>query len=116
MTTIYTALLYLIQPLIWLRLWLRGRKAPAYRQRWAERYGYCTGKVKPGGILLHSVSVGETLAAVPLVRALRHRYPTLPITVTTMTPTAQNVRSLPLAKMFIMSICLMICRAPLTVF
>ncbi|MFD1800626.1 lipid IV(A) 3-deoxy-D-manno-octulosonic acid transferase [Mixta tenebrionis] len=90
MTTIYTTLLYLIQPLIWLRLWLRGRKAPAYRKRWAERYGFCAGKVSPGGILLHSVSVGETLAAVPLVRALRHRYPTLPITVTTMTPTGSE--------------------------
>ncbi|HBV38242.1 MAG TPA: 3-deoxy-D-manno-octulosonic acid transferase [Erwinia sp.] len=90
MTTIYSALLYLIQPLIWLRLWLRGRKAPAYRKRWAERYGYCKGKVKPDGILLHSVSVGETLAAVPLVRALRHRYPTMPITVTTMTPTGSE--------------------------
>ncbi|HBZ16774.1 lipid IV(A) 3-deoxy-D-manno-octulosonic acid transferase [Pantoea sp. NPDC088449] len=90
MTTLYTALLYLIQPLIWLRLWLRGRKAPAYRKRWAERYGYCAGKVLPHGIVLHSVSVGETLAAVPLVRALRHRYPTLPITVTTMTPTGSE--------------------------
>ncbi|AIX49723.1 MULTISPECIES: lipid IV(A) 3-deoxy-D-manno-octulosonic acid transferase [Pantoea] len=90
MTTLYTALLYLIQPFIWLRLWLRGRKAPAYRKRWAERYGYCTGKVEPHGIVLHSVSVGETLAAVPLVRALRHRYPSLPITVTTMTPTGSE--------------------------
>ncbi|ALV94177.1 MULTISPECIES: lipid IV(A) 3-deoxy-D-manno-octulosonic acid transferase [Pantoea] len=90
MTTLYTALLYLIQPFIWLRLWLRGRKAPAYRKRWAERYGYCVGKVQPHGIVLHSVSVGETLAAVPLVRALRHRYPTLPITVTTMTPTGSE--------------------------
>ena len=67
MTTIYTALLYFIQPLIWLRLWLRGRKAPAYRKRWAERYGYCVGKVKPDGIVLHSVSVGETLAAIPRI-------------------------------------------------
>lgn len=90
MTTIYTILLYIIQPAIWLRLWLRGRRAPAYRKRWAERYGYCTGKVQPGGIVLHSVSVGETLAAVPLVRALRHRYPALPITVTTMTPTGSE--------------------------
>ncbi|WP_034943168.1 lipid IV(A) 3-deoxy-D-manno-octulosonic acid transferase [Erwinia oleae] len=90
MTTLYTVLLYLIQPFIWLRLWLRGRKAPAYRKRWAERYGYCAGKVKPDGILLHSVSVGETLAAVPLVRALRHRYPSMPITVTTMTPTGSE--------------------------
>ncbi len=90
MTTLYTVLLYLIQPLIWLRLWLRGRKAPEYRKRWAERYGYCTGKVEPDGIVLHSVSVGETLAAIPLVQALRHRYPTLPITVTTMTPTGSE--------------------------
>ncbi|MGS9154675.1 hypothetical protein ACQWFV_24945, partial [Salmonella enterica subsp. enterica serovar Infantis] len=28
---LYTALLYLIQPLIWILLWVRGRKAPAYR-------------------------------------------------------------------------------------
>lgn len=87
---IYNILIYLIQPLIWIRLLWRSRKAPAYRRRWAERYGYCQGKVKPGGIMLHSVSVGETLAAIPLVRALRHRYPFLPITVTTMTPTGSE--------------------------
>ncbi|MDP1288230.1 glycosyltransferase N-terminal domain-containing protein, partial [Klebsiella pneumoniae] len=61
-------------------------KAPAYRKRWAERYGLFQKKVEPDGILLHSVSVGETLAAIPLVRALRHSYHSLPITVTTMTP------------------------------
>lgn len=87
---LYTFLLYLIQPFVWLRLLLRSRKAPAYRKRWAERYGFCSGKVAPEGILLHSVSVGETLAAIPLVRALRHRYPALPITVTTMTPTGSE--------------------------
>ncbi|MBB6117611.1 3-deoxy-D-manno-octulosonic-acid transferase [Rahnella inusitata] len=80
----------MIQPLIWIRLLLRSRKSPAYRKRWAERYGFCKGKVVPGGIMLHSVSVGETLAAIPLVRALRHRYPSLPITVTTMTPTGSE--------------------------
>ena len=90
MELLYTALLYIIQPLVWLRLLLRSRKAPAYRKRWAERYGYCRNKVVPDGILLHSVSVGETLAAIPLVRALRHRYPSLPITVTTMTPTGSE--------------------------
>ncbi len=88
--SLYTALLYLIQPFVWLRLLLRSRKAPAYRKRWAERYGFCRGKVAPDGIMLHSVSVGETLAAIPLVRALRHRYPTIPITVTTMTPTGSE--------------------------
>ncbi|SQI34338.1 3-deoxy-D-manno-octulosonic-acid transferase [Leminorella richardii] len=87
---IYSFLLYLLQPFIWLRLFLRGRKAPQYRKRWAERYGFCRGKVQPDGIMLHSVSVGETLTAIPLVRALRYRYPTLPITVTTMTPTGSE--------------------------
>jgi 3-deoxy-D-manno-octulosonic-acid transferase len=87
---IYQLILYLIQPLIWIKLLLRSRKAPAYRKRWAERYGFCVDKVKPHGIVLHSVSVGETLASVPLVRALRHRYPHLPITVTTMTPTGSE--------------------------
>lgn len=87
---IYQLILYLIQPLIWIKLLLRSRKNPAYRRRWAERYGFCKGKVEPHGIILHSVSVGETLASVPLVRALRHRYPHLPIIVTTMTPTGSE--------------------------
>ncbi|AWK13458.1 lipid IV(A) 3-deoxy-D-manno-octulosonic acid transferase [Candidatus Fukatsuia symbiotica] len=91
---LYQILFYLIQPLIWLRLLLRSRKAPAYRQRWGERYGFCAGKVAAKGILLHSVSVGETLAAIPLIKALRHHYPDMPITVTTMTPTgSERVKS-----------------------
>lgn len=90
MQLLYTVLLYLIQPLVWLRLLLRSRKAPAYRKRWAERYGFCTGKVKPQGILLHAVSVGETVAAIPLVKELQAQYPDLPITITTMTPTGSE--------------------------
>jgi 3-deoxy-D-manno-octulosonic-acid transferase len=90
MNIFYNIIICLIQPLIWIRLLLRSRKSPAYRKRWAERYGFCKGKVVSGGIMLHSVSVGETLAAIPLVRALRHRYPSLPITVTTMTPTGSE--------------------------
>ncbi|WP_254891464.1 hypothetical protein, partial [Cronobacter sakazakii] len=31
MESLYTALLYLIQPFVWVRLLLRSRKAPAYR-------------------------------------------------------------------------------------
>ncbi|EBL5610358.1 3-deoxy-D-manno-octulosonic acid transferase, partial [Salmonella enterica subsp. enterica serovar Typhimurium] len=48
---LYTALFYLIQPLIWIRLWVRGRKAPAYRKRWGERYGFYRRPLKPGGIM-----------------------------------------------------------------
>ncbi|WP_395480122.1 lipid IV(A) 3-deoxy-D-manno-octulosonic acid transferase [Candidatus Curculioniphilus buchneri] len=88
MIIIYNIIIYLIQPFVWIKLLWRSRKIPAYRQRWKERYGFCQGKVKPGGIVLHSVSVGETLASIPLVRILCHRYPILPITITTTTPTA----------------------------
>ncbi|MGP1871347.1 MAG: lipid IV(A) 3-deoxy-D-manno-octulosonic acid transferase [Arsenophonus sp.] len=84
---LYQILFYLIQPIIWLRLLWCSFKFPAYRKRWNERYGFCNDNMISGGILLHSVSVGETLAAIPLVRALRHQYPSLPITITTMTPT-----------------------------
>ncbi|NUF28408.1 3-deoxy-D-manno-octulosonic-acid transferase [Gilliamella bombicola] len=95
MQILYTVLLYLIQPLVWLRLLWRSCKAPAYRKRWLERYGFCQNKVEPNGILLHAVSVGETIAAIPLIKALQQQYPNLPITVTTMTPTgSERVKSL----------------------
>ncbi|WMY96566.1 MAG: lipid IV(A) 3-deoxy-D-manno-octulosonic acid transferase [Arsenophonus sp.] len=87
---LYQILIYLIQPIILFRLLWNAYKYPAYLKRWKERYGFCNGKVIQGGILLHSVSVGETLAAFPLVKALRHHYPDLPITITTMTPTGSE--------------------------
>ena len=36
--TLYTLLFHLGLPLVALRLFLRGRKAPAYRQRIGERF------------------------------------------------------------------------------
>ncbi|WP_348666549.1 lipid IV(A) 3-deoxy-D-manno-octulosonic acid transferase [Arsenophonus symbiont of Ornithomya chloropus] len=87
---LYQILMYLIQPIILCRLLWNAYKYPAYLKRWNERYGFYNSKVIPGGILLHSVSVGETLAAFPLVKILRHYYPELPITITTMTPTGSE--------------------------
>ncbi|MWP46439.1 lipid IV(A) 3-deoxy-D-manno-octulosonic acid transferase [Gilliamella sp. Pas-s27] len=95
MQILYTILLYLLQPFVWLRLLWRSLKAPNYRKRWLERYGFCKNKVKPNGILVHAVSVGETIASIPLIKALKQQYPHLPITVTTMTPTgSERVKSL----------------------
>jgi 3-deoxy-D-manno-octulosonic-acid transferase len=92
---IYSLFFYLFLPLVFLRLWWRGRLAPDYRLRWAERLGFFTPPAQTGGIWIHAVSVGETIAAVPLIRQLLLRYPHLPITVTTMTPTgSERVRAL----------------------
>ncbi len=89
---VYTALLYLAAPVVLLRLWWRGRRNPAYRHRWAERFGAAP-ELPEGCLWVHAVSVGEVRAAVPLVRALQQRHPQHPVLVTTGTPTgSQQVR------------------------
>ncbi|MCU1750744.1 lipid IV(A) 3-deoxy-D-manno-octulosonic acid transferase [Pseudomonas sp. 6D_7.1_Bac1] len=88
--TLYTALFYLGLPLVAIRLWLRSRKAPAYAKRIGERFSIGLPVMKPGGIWVHAVSVGESIAAAPMIRALLERYPQLPITVTCMTPTGSE--------------------------
>ncbi|KNH47194.1 lipid IV(A) 3-deoxy-D-manno-octulosonic acid transferase [Pseudomonas lini] len=88
--TLYTALFYLGLPLVAIRLWLRARKAPAYAKRIGERFSLALPAMKPDGIWVHAVSVGESIAAAPMIRALLQRYPTLPITVTCMTPTGSE--------------------------
>ncbi|MHC8289308.1 lipid IV(A) 3-deoxy-D-manno-octulosonic acid transferase [Pseudomonas sp. XS1P51] len=87
---LYTALFYLGLPLVAIRLWLRSRKAPAYAKRIGERFSLGLPAMKPGGLWVHAVSVGESIAAAPMIRALLQRYPTLPITVTCMTPTGSE--------------------------
>ena len=78
-----------------LRLGLRGLRNPAYWRRWPERFGYAPVLEQDGCIWVHAVSVGETRAAVPLVRALMQHYPGRRILITTMTPTGSyQVREL----------------------
>ncbi|RMF19818.1 MAG: 3-deoxy-D-manno-octulosonic acid transferase [Gammaproteobacteria bacterium] len=91
MRVLYTLLFYTLLPLALLRMVLRGRKAPAYRQRWDERLSRAP-RVAPatGVIWFHCVSVGETLAAVPLIRAAQARWPEVPVLVTTTTPTGSE--------------------------
>jgi len=88
--TLYTALFYLGLPLVAIRLWLRSRKAPAYAKRIGERFSLGLPAMQAGGIWVHAVSVGESIAAAPMIRALLARYPQLPITVTCMTPTGSE--------------------------
>lgn len=90
----YTALLYLILPLVPLKLWWRGIKQPAYLRHWPERFGfYSTSVNKPTNkpvIWLHCVSVGETRAAEPLINALQATYPNHQILLTHGTPTGRE--------------------------
>lgn len=93
MRYVYNIFLYLILPFLPLRLLWRSRKNSAYRNRILERFGYYKSHLLDESIWVHAVSVGETIAAVPLVRALIERYPDITIVMTTMTPTgAEQVR------------------------
>ena len=86
---IYTALFYLSLPLFIFHLLSRGQKAPAYRERWGERFALNGVELK-NCIWVHAVSMGEVIAAIPLVEKLLVLYPDIPILITTMTPTGSE--------------------------
>lgn len=87
--SIYTLLFYLGLPVAFLRLLKNSLKNPAYRQHWQERLGFVTPCQKQS-IWIHSVSVGETISAIPLITQLVKQYPALNIHITTTTPTGRE--------------------------
>jgi len=72
---------------------MRRRGVPGWRQR----LGWYAGPVRRSlqalhrPIWIHLVSVGEVIAAKPLVEALRSQFPDQPWIITTVTPTGQSV-------------------------
>ena len=93
----YALLLRAAMPLYFLRLWWRGRREPAYREHWRERLGLppVPGvQPLPGRLWLHAVSLGETLAAAPLVHALRDQHPGLRLLLTHSTATGREAGTL----------------------
>ena len=90
----YELIVIVLTPLILVRLFLRGYKAPAYRKRIKERFGFYRFpehfKPEITTIWVHAVSVGEVFAAQPLIRELEKLYPHYQIFITTMTPTGSD--------------------------
>lgn len=84
----YTLLMYLLRPLLLLLFVWRSRADAEYRQRFAERFALQTAtSAQQGGVVVHAVSMGEVVAAIPLIEALLRDYPALPLTITCTTPT-----------------------------
>ncbi len=87
---LYSLFLYLITPLIWLRLLWRARKQADYLHHLGERYGFYAQPVPEKLIWVHAVSVGETRAAQPLIEGLLARWPGYRILLTCLTPTGRE--------------------------
>ncbi|HHB92231.1 MAG TPA: 3-deoxy-D-manno-octulosonic acid transferase [Thioploca sp.] len=95
MRFIYTGIFYLIVPILLLRLLWRGVKAPAYWQRWPERFGFFSALPVKNCLWIHAVSMGEVQAAISMIQALQIKFPDYPILLTTMTPTgSQRVKKI----------------------
>lgn len=84
---LYTLLLYLLAPLMLVRVALRGLRNRDYLRRWRERFGYVPRLTGARSIWLHAVSVGEVNALARLVEGLLARHPEIPLILTTGTPT-----------------------------
>jgi 3-deoxy-D-manno-octulosonic-acid transferase len=88
--TAYSLLLYILSPFIFLQLWLRGLKASAYKKRWNERLGFYRMPLETGNLVIHCASVGEIMAASPMIKQLMARFPEHNITITCNTPTGSE--------------------------
>lgn len=93
---IYTVIFILALPAIFSRLWWKDKKVPGYRIRWPERFGVFpdinTLTERPL-VWVHAVSVGEVVAATPLIHRLLEQEH-ISVMITTMTPTgSERVRA-----------------------
>ena len=94
--TLYTLLLALIAPILLWGLYRTKPGKPNFGTRWKEHFGLTprlTTTTDP--IWIHAASVGEAIAIVPVIKALKQSYPEQAIVVTTTTSTgAEQVAKL----------------------
>ncbi|HFQ5047300.1 lipid IV(A) 3-deoxy-D-manno-octulosonic acid transferase [Vibrio vulnificus] len=93
---LYTLLLALAAPLLLFGLYRSKPNKPKFGQRWKEHFGITpklVGQNQP--LWIHAVSVGESLAAIPLIKAIKEKTPDQVIVVTTTTSTgAEQIEKL----------------------
>ena len=84
----YTLILALVAPLLLFGLYKSKPNKPKFGKRWKEHFGITpklTSNQRP--IWIHAVSVGESIAATPLIKEIKKQNSEQPIIVTTTTST-----------------------------
>lgn len=86
----YTLVFIIALPVVFYRLWIKDKKVPGYRIRWPERFGIYPAPTETRPVVwVHAVSVGEVVAATPVIRRLLESGE-VAVMVTTMTPTGST--------------------------
>ncbi|WP_256435646.1 lipid IV(A) 3-deoxy-D-manno-octulosonic acid transferase [Aliikangiella sp. G2MR2-5] len=85
----YNLLMYILSPMIWCYLGLRALRSSDYREGGWERLGIHKKVYPQAPLLIHCASVGETKAAIPLIKSLLKEK--VPLVVSTTTPTGKAV-------------------------
>ena len=89
-------------PAVLLYFVLRSCRDARYWHSLPQRFGRLPASIRlipPGAIWLHAVSVGEVLAAVPLIHALRERLPGIPVVLSTATRAGHAMAEAKLAQL-----------------
>nr|WP_261816463.1 lipid IV(A) 3-deoxy-D-manno-octulosonic acid transferase [Vibrio gallicus] len=84
---LYSLLLLLLSPVLLFTLLRTKQGKPAVGARWSEYFGITPRLNEQKPIWIHTVSVGETIAATPFIKALKQAHPDQPILITTTTTT-----------------------------
>jgi 3-deoxy-D-manno-octulosonic-acid transferase len=97
MRLFYSLLLVLVSPFFLYSLYKKKPGKPTIGKRWKEHFGFtpALANTSTPPIWIHAVSVGEVIAASPLIRALKSQQPEQIIVLTTTTSTgAQQAEKL----------------------
>lgn len=86
----YNLLFCLLLPLLLYRLHTSGSAGKGFAGRWLEHFGWVPPLQAAKSIWIHAASVGEVLAAAPLIKALKQQRPDLTLVLTTTTRTGAD--------------------------
>ncbi|WP_413285398.1 lipid IV(A) 3-deoxy-D-manno-octulosonic acid transferase [Vibrio sp. MA40-2] len=92
---LYTLVLFLACPVLLVGLYKKKTGKPTFGSRWKEHWGITPTTQAKNPIWIHAVSVGETIAVTPIIKAIKKQNPQQAIVLTTTTSTgAQQAEKL----------------------